>query len=391
MTHPYSAISCRRWLSGVLAVLIGLGPLATPTYAAITLLADEPLNVQNKAQPNVMLTVDDSTSMLFDFLPDSVVGTYCRDITGKMGAACGTSGQNTDLTGTSRGKYVTPGYVFEQYAMPYGLTNPAYDASGPGAGCLFSPAGSATCSGGVPPGALPGLEVYPNPPGPPPAKSPKAGQPYEYWTLWPAPVHNGAFNHAYYDPRLTYVPPVYADGTDYPQMNAANTVNWTHVPADPWAASVQYVDLTATVTVGLWCNSDWSIGNENNPAYCRTNGTGASAASSSKSSVDGDYNYPWAPPGIDPLGPVAVGSPTIAKSIAYSKVDGAGALKPAWATAQDPRYFYENDNILWCDTTSPLWPQTGPTTPQTCVGGSNVPQQCIGRHDQACGGGTSQT
>ena len=170
MTHPYSAISCRRWLSGVLAVLIGLGPLATPTYAAITLLADEPLNVQNKAQPNVMLTVDDSTSMLFDFLPDSVVGTYCRDITGKMGAACGTSGQNTDLTGTSRGKYVTPGYIFEQYGMPFGATNPAYDASGPGAGCLFSPAGSATCSGGVPPGALPGLEVYPNPPGPPPAK-----------------------------------------------------------------------------------------------------------------------------------------------------------------------------------------------------------------------------
>ena len=45
MTHPFSAVYCRRWLSGVLAVLIGLGPLATPTYAAITLLADEPLNV----------------------------------------------------------------------------------------------------------------------------------------------------------------------------------------------------------------------------------------------------------------------------------------------------------------------------------------------------------
>jgi type IV pilus assembly protein PilY1 len=391
MTHPFSAVSCRRWLAGVLAVLVGLGPLATPTYAALTLLADEPLNVQNKAQPNIMLTVDDSTSMLFDFLPDSVVGTYCRDITGKMGAACGTSGQNTDLTATGRGKYVTPGHIFEQYGMPFGLTNPVYDASGPGAGCLFTPVGSTTCAGGVPPGALPGLDVYPNPPGPPPAKSPKAGQPYEYWTLWPAPVHNGAFNHAYYDPRLTYVPPVYADGTDYPQMNAANTVNWTHVPADPWAASVQYVDLTAMVTVGLWCNSDWSIGNENNPAYCRTNGTGPGAATSSGSSLDGDYNYPWAPPGIDPMGPVAVGSPTIAKSIAYSKVDGSGVLQPAWATAQDPRYFYENDNILWCDATSPLWPQTGPTTKQICVGGANVPQQCMGRVDQTCSAGTSQT
>ena len=45
MTHPFSAVYCRRWLSGVLAVMIGLGPLATPTYAALTLLADEPLNV----------------------------------------------------------------------------------------------------------------------------------------------------------------------------------------------------------------------------------------------------------------------------------------------------------------------------------------------------------
>jgi len=163
MTHPYTAVSCRRWIAGVLAVLIGLGPLATPTYAALTLLADEPLNVQNKAQPNIMLTIDDSTSMLFDFLPDGVVGTYCRDITGKMGAACGTTGQNTDLTATGRGKYITPGYVFEQYGMPFGATNPAYDPSGPGAGCLFTPVGSTTCAGGVPPGALPGLDVYPNP------------------------------------------------------------------------------------------------------------------------------------------------------------------------------------------------------------------------------------
>src|ERR1700719_150794 len=103
MTHPFSAAFRRRWISGVLAVMIGLGPLATPTYAALTLLADEPLNVQNKAQPNIMLTVDDSSSMLYDFLPDSVVGPYCRDITGKMGAACGLSGQHPDDAGTGRG------------------------------------------------------------------------------------------------------------------------------------------------------------------------------------------------------------------------------------------------------------------------------------------------
>ena len=58
----------RRWLAGVLAVMLGLGPLA-PAYAALTPLADEPLAVKNSAKPNIVLTVDDSTSMLFDFLP----------------------------------------------------------------------------------------------------------------------------------------------------------------------------------------------------------------------------------------------------------------------------------------------------------------------------------
>jgi len=57
----------RRWLAGVLAVMLGLGPLA-PAYAALTPLADEPLAVKNSAKPNIVLTVDDSTSMLFDFL-----------------------------------------------------------------------------------------------------------------------------------------------------------------------------------------------------------------------------------------------------------------------------------------------------------------------------------
>ena len=82
----------RRWLAGVLAVLIGLGPLATPAYSALTALADEPLNVKNSAKPNIVLTVDDSTSMLFDFLPDYVVSSYCRGGTGSMTSACGNVG-----------------------------------------------------------------------------------------------------------------------------------------------------------------------------------------------------------------------------------------------------------------------------------------------------------
>jgi type IV pilus assembly protein PilY1 len=402
MIHSARIPQYRRWLAGVLAVLLGLGPLATPSYAAVTALADQPLNAQVLAKPNIVLTVDDSTSMLDDFLPDAVIGKvlsdgtidpttqYCRGMTGSMNTQCGFSGQNTPSAGPGKGGYVTPSYIFEQYNMPFGAFNSTYDPSGPGAGCVLDavpPFLNSTCSPGIAPGPLPGLERYPTIT--PPPKSPKAGQPYEYWTLWPAPAHNAELNHVYYNPRTQYDPPVNADGTSYPQMNAGNTSNWTLVPADPWAATVQYVDLTAGVTIGQWCNSDWSIGHESDPAYCRTNGTGASAATSSTASADGDYSYPWAPPGIDPST-----ASTTASSIAYSKVDSSTfALTPAWATAQDPKYFYENDNILWCDATSMSWPQGGPLRPQLCDSPAPVvqTQTCNGAQAQICGGGTPQT
>ncbi len=308
-----------------------------------------------------MLTVDDSTSMLFDFLPDYVIGLYCRDGTGKMNALCGSFDSNFDLSAINHGRYRTAGYIFQQYGFPYPAFDTAFDTSGPGAGCDTTTIATSTCSGGINPGASPGLATYPNPAGPPPGKSPKAGLPYEYWTLWPAPVHNSALNHLYYNPILTYDPAVRSDATSYPQMTAANTTNWTRVPADAWAPTIQYVDLTASVTVGQWCNSDWTQGNNlatgtafaTDPAFCRINGLVA-AASSGAPAADGDYTYPWAWP-------------------------GGTALK-------DPKYFYQNDNILWCDTVA---------TPQTCSNGGQtcnlVSQTCGGGTPQTCGGGTAQT
>ena len=71
-THRISRY--QRCLAGALAALIGLGPLLTPAYAQLTALGDQPIGAQVKAKPNIMLTVDDSTSMLYDFLPDSVIG-----------------------------------------------------------------------------------------------------------------------------------------------------------------------------------------------------------------------------------------------------------------------------------------------------------------------------
>jgi len=95
----------QRWLAALLALLIGLGPLATPAYAALTPLADEPLNIKNQAKPNIVLTVDDSTSMLFDFLPDYVVtGFYCRNGLGVGSAVCGSPGAASDFTAVGGGK-----------------------------------------------------------------------------------------------------------------------------------------------------------------------------------------------------------------------------------------------------------------------------------------------
>jgi type IV pilus assembly protein PilY1 len=407
----------RRCLAGALAALIGLGPLATPAYAQLTALDDQPLGAQVKAKPNIMLTVDDSSSMLYDFLPDTVIGrdtvanplasganNYCRNITGKMTYQCGLFDSAIDLSAAGRGTLVTPGYAFEQFGYPFpayqstiqvqtpiGLSAPvAIDNSGPGAGCTQLGLPTTTCMGGTDPGPSPGLERYPNPPGPPPAKSPKAGKVYEYWTLWPAPAHNSEVNHLYYNPRITYEPPLNADGSSYAQMNAGNTANWTKVPADPWATTITYVDLTAQVTIGMWCNSDWSAGHETDPRYCRTNGTGNSAPTATTASADGDYSYPWAPPGINPDDGV---QPTTAKSIALSKVafdpvNGVYTVQPAWANAQDPKYFYENDNILWCDPTNPLFPAQGTLSNGTCNSAPPTNQQCLGVVNQSCTGGT---
>ena len=136
----------RRWLAGVLAALIGLGPLATPAYSALIPLADEPLNVKNSAHPNIVLTVDDSTSMLDDFLPDYVVSAYCRNGTGAMTAGCGIVGATSDFTLVGGGKYSSPGYIFEQYNFPTAGYTGSYDPSGPGAGCYGG--SPPTCSSG---------------------------------------------------------------------------------------------------------------------------------------------------------------------------------------------------------------------------------------------------
>ncbi|HEY2970511.1 MAG TPA: hypothetical protein VGK75_19320, partial [Casimicrobiaceae bacterium] len=360
----------RRWLAGVLAVLLELGPLGAPAYAALTPLADEPLAVKNSARPNIVLTVDDSTSMLFDFLPDYVVSAYCRGGTGAMTAACGNVGAANDFTLVGGGKYFSPGYTFQQYTHPYSKYTGTYDAAGPGAGCF--PGSPPTCSqaidptaGGVTPG---GIAVYPAGPQP---SWPNASKPYEYWLMWPAPSHSAGLNALYYNPRLTYDPPVDSTGASYPQMDAGNTSNWTQVPGDPWASTITNVDLTAAVTDGLWCNSDWSLGSAADPTQCRYNGTGAAAFGTVSAAEGEDYTYPWAPPGfvVSASAGTTTTSTYAAQKVTLNGTLTGTAVTANWnATSQNQKYFYENENIIWCDATSPSWPQTGPQTTQICSG-----------------------
>ena len=114
--HPFAPL-LRRWLAGLLSVLIGLGPIATPSFAALTNLADEPLNVKNQAKPNVVLTVDDSTSMLYDFLPDYVVNNYCS--IGAMNAPCGFNGSPVGVAPGDPYGYYSPQYIWQQVLLPY--------------------------------------------------------------------------------------------------------------------------------------------------------------------------------------------------------------------------------------------------------------------------------
>ena len=393
----------RRWLAALLALLIGLGPLATPAYAALTPLADEPLNIKNQAKPNIVLTVDDSTSMLYDFLPDYVVSRYCRDGRGAMNAPCGYGGSPANAG--SGGQYVSPQYIWEQpkapfpmyatgaNAVPSSFSPQLFSDSGPGAGCNLT-GSPPSCTGGIDPGALPGIATYAISSG-----SPQAGLPYEYWQLWPAPVHSSALNHMYYNPRLTYDPPVYSDGKTYPQMDAADTSNWTKVRADPFTtpdpldcSSEPCVDLTAKVIVGQWCNSDWTQGNDDsgvpfvtNPGHCRVNGLIAAASAGAPAAI-GDYMYPWAPAGITPND---VTSKVDTSVIKISPPTNA-TINAAWSGAKDAKYFYENENVLWCDITSPDWPQTGPTVPQTCSN-KTTQQTCGGIPTAVCGGAVNGT
>src|SRR5271170_7475151 len=105
MAYPLWQKSFRRWLAALLSALIACGPLLTPAYAAgLIPLANEPIGIQNNAPPNIVLTIDDSSSMLSDWLPEAVarddydINAFCRDGVGAMTSVCGSPGGADDFS-----------------------------------------------------------------------------------------------------------------------------------------------------------------------------------------------------------------------------------------------------------------------------------------------------
>ena len=236
-----------RALSGVLAVLVGFGPISPLAFAA-TPLADGPINVNIPAKPNIVFTMDDSTSMQLNFLPDYVVvntltnvaTTYCRAATGLTG--CGSVG-----TGA------IPQYVYTEWGLPTGTGNPWPSGYG---GSSYGPPAAMTSS----------------------------------------------FNAMFYNPAVTYAAPLKYDGSSYPDMNASNTKTWTEVPADPYLFPAKFVNLQNKVSVGVWCNTTYAgpftlptgaaadrDGIAIGGAFCRINGFPYTTTPTTA----GDYNYPY--------------------------------------------------------------------------------------------------
>jgi type IV pilus assembly protein PilY1 len=53
------------------------------------------------------------------------------------------------------------------------------------------------------------------------------------------PFNSSDFNRQYYDPKVTYTPPVKSDGTSYASMTSANTSKWTSVTTDGFGVNTK--------------------------------------------------------------------------------------------------------------------------------------------------------
>ncbi len=271
----------RRTLVALLGASFAFGPLYQPAYAQ-TPLADVPIAAKVAAKPNIVYTVDDSGSMASNFIPDFVTSS-------NYPAFC----RGAIQVNAANGK-------------------PFYNTSGG-----FNVTSQACGAGSI--------------------------------TAFNFPAFYAAdFNHLAYDPNVTYQPPTQADGTSLSSGvstdSAGNQTSLKTVQTDPYNNPLSTVDLSVTVTVPLYCNTDWPIitnpvgdrrGRETLPAstcWVPAPTAGSTAPSTTRMptarpAVADDYNYPWPKVGA-----------------------AAGAAGSANAAA----YFWRQNATrqIWCDKTS---------------------------------------
>ena len=237
----------RRVIAGALTLTLAFGPIGGTAYAALTPLSDVPIAAKVAAKPNIVYSLDDSGSMNLNFLPDFVIGNYCRNGNGRTIGNCASgTPPSFSFTGIS-----TPLHAAEfnkLYYNPDVTYDPPFDGTGkqwPTAGARYYAQTAANTNNWVnvrtDPYLLPTPATAPNPPG-----------------------------------------------------STANSAN-----------------LAAKVAVTMWCNSDWPLVDNTvaskdaaigvNGEYvpgdgkggdCRINGRAYDAVNGAPAVAEG-YNYPW--------------------------------------------------------------------------------------------------
>lgn len=199
-----------------IALITLSGFLALPAHAALTDLADQPLaNVAGTAavKPNIIYVLDDSGSMMQQYTPD---------------------------------------YVSERWGgARYGAPDPA----------------DMHCknSGDTHYEARPGLIIH------------DTNITLDTCLVGDPPYMSPDFNKQYYNPEISYTPPVSWDGTPFASQNAANTANWTAVKTDGFGVQnmnqlerlATTVNLVADYPERVFCNAQARAATDT--VNCRTN------------------------------------------------------------------------------------------------------------------------
>lgn len=183
-----------------LASLFAVAVLALPgvAQAGDTQLATGPLITPDSAsvRPNIFFVLDNSGSMNWDYLPDWVVdGNWCKGSTGTASLKCCRNSSGGTITSSSTSSTCLP---------QNSSTGANLDGSG-----------------------LSNLRGMP-------------------------PFHAEKFNSAYYNPAITYAPPVDSAGNEMTSYNGTGSVPWDAYNIQ--YTSAQTLALTSNFPDVEWCN-----------------------------------------------------------------------------------------------------------------------------------------